>query len=126
MDITLKVIEEMKLSNTEERIINYLSSISDNNSTITEISNHIKGIYATFCKELKKLVSKGIVIINGLKVSLSDFGLKLCNYNKFKTNIINQFCNSNKIDNDTYNFFISNKNYSNMKLLIGIKNLLNK
>ncbi len=125
MDITLKAIEEMRLSNTEERILEFLSSNNDK-SNLTEISTSIEVLHVTFCRELKKLALKNIVEVNGSEVTLSYFGKRLLNYNKFKTKVLNDFCSSNKIDNDTYNIFVNNRNYSNMKLLLGIKNLLNK
>lgn len=126
MDITLQALEEMRLTNTEERIIEFLSRNPSDKSTIREISEQIGVLHATYCKELKKLVLKDVVIVNNSEVYLSDFGKKLCNYNNFKKQVLETFCNSNKIDVNTYNIFIKNRNFSNMKLLLGIKNLLNK
>lgn len=116
----------MKLSKTEEKIMDYLYSISDSKSSLTEVTNNIMVLNATIYKELKKLVTKGIIIVNGSEVYLSDFGKKTKNYNDFRMKVISEFCNSNKLDCETYNSFIKNRNYSNMKLLLGIKNLLSK
>lgn len=126
MDITLKAIEEMKLSKTEVKIMECLFSNVTNEISIASISNEIMVLHATTCKELKKLVTKGIIIIDGSIISLSDFGKKARNYNNFRIQILTDFCKKNNLDNETYKEFIKDRSYCNIKLLLGIKNLLNK
>lgn len=126
MDHTLKTIEEMKLTNTEGCIINFISKLETDKTDLYALSDNIKVIYATLCKELKKLVLKGVLVVEGTEVTLTDFGLRIQNYNKFKNKILNEFCILNKIDIITLNSFVDNKDYNNLKLLLGMKNLINK
>lgn len=126
MEHTLKTIEEMKLTNTEECIINFISKLDTDKTDLYTLSENVKVLYATLCKELKKLVLKGVLVVDGSDITLTDFGLRIQNYNKFKQKILNEFCVLNKIDINTLKCFVENKDYNNIKLLLGIKNLLNK
>lgn len=123
MNITLKAIEELKLSKTETKIIEVLGE--NDKVTLRYIGENINVIYVTLCNELKKLSTKNIITISGSLVSLTSFGKTLINYNKFKNKVLQDFCEMNNIDKDTYEKFIVNKDYNNMKLLLGIKNLIN-
>lgn len=125
MNFTLKAIEEIKLSNTEEQIIKLISKQNGYETTLRYLGDNVNVIYATLCNELKKLILKNVLIVEGNVVKVTNFGVSIINYNKFKNKVLSDFCNSNKIDNETYSMFIENKNYNNMKLLLGIKNLLN-
>ncbi|MFI3252170.1 MAG: hypothetical protein R3Y05_06360 [bacterium] len=120
----LKAIEEVRLSKTEEAIVEFL--YTNELTTLKDIADNINVIYATICKELKKLSSKGVITIDSSVVKLTDFGLSMKSYQTFKITILTEFCKVNKLDTSTLNSLVNNKYYNNMKMLLGIKNLLIK
>ncbi len=126
MQQTLKAIEELKLNKTQEKILNYLSIKDNKESTLKDMADSIDVIYVTLCNEVKKLVSKDILYMDDTAFKLTSFGQTLDNFNSFKKYVLRSFCNINNLDDDTYKGFINNKNYNNMKLLLGIKNLITK
>lgn len=124
MDFTLKAIEEMSFTYTEQRVIKILEK--NNNVTLRYLGEHINVLYATLCKEIKKLIAKGIITLDETQINLTSFGNTIINYNIFKNKVLKDFCELNKFDQNTLESFILNKNYNNMKLLLGIKNLTRK
>lgn len=124
MNVGIKDIEEMNLTKTQEKILLYISMVGKEKIFIKELEEHVDVIYVTLYNELKKLVVNEILIINDNYIQLSDKGIKLSNYYKFKINILKEFCFKNNIDEELYMKFVESKYYNNLSLLIGIKNLL--
>lgn len=123
MQVLLKDIEELKLSNTEEKII---CLIDCNSVLLKELTNDLNVIFPTIIKESRKLQNKQIIEIEEGKIHLTQLGLKVLNFYKFRNKILLDFCEVNKLEKNIYNQFINSKKYNNLNLLLGIKNLLKK
>ncbi len=123
MQVLLKDIEELKLSNTEEKII---CLIDCNSVLLKELTNDLNVIFPTIIKESRKLQNKQIIEIEEGKLHLTQLGLKVLNFYKFRNKILLDFCDVNKLEKNIYNQFINSKKYNNLNLLLGIKNLLKK
>lgn len=122
MNRSLKEIEDIYFSSTESKILSILKQKDE--VSLKYISYNINVLYATLCKELKKLQLKDVISIDNNVITLTKFGKSIINFNDFKYNILSNFCEVNKIDNTTLSF-MKKSNY-NMKVLLGIKNLLRK
>lgn len=121
--VLLKDIEQLKISKTEEEIINLLN---DGRNDINAISKTLNILLPTIVIAIRKLENKNIIKEEDGIYYLLDFGIKIVNFNKFRNNTLYKFCIFNNIDINVYNDFINNKKYNNMNLLLGINNLLKK
>lgn len=125
MNITIKSIEDLKLNDTQNKIINLFIRKSSC-YTINELSKEIGVILPTTAKEIRKLHVRKLFKIEEELISIDEFGEKIINFYKFKIDILTQFCNYNKFSKEELDNFIKNDKYNNLNLLLGIKNLLKK
>ncbi len=124
MSISIKTIQEVKFSKTQWSILKLLfenDSIDFNSLSIT-----LNVLLPTICVEVKKLTNSKLIYRKDNSIYLTDHGSKVKTFYKFKEDIFKQFCKLNNFDNNIFDSLMSNRNYNNLNLLLGIKNLIER